>query len=329
MVSANLSWPDFLVIAFTLIFAILAMRRGFVSVLLALVGFVAGFAVSFALYPQVAQWLSDQFGWSPVWSKPAAFLGVWVLVNSLFSLVSGLVTARLRYVPSVSTANRALAVLPGALEGLLFSAVLLTMLAIMPVQSAARRDIMQSPVGSRLVQATLAVEKPFEGVFGPAARESLGFITITPPTRPGEAPEAGIKLHFTVEDATPDPETEEAMLALVNHERTSQGLDPLEMDAELRLLARAHADDMFKRGYFSHDTPEGKNPFDRMRAANIVFGLAGENLAIAPTLDIAHEGLMNSPGHRANILNPGFHKIGIGVLDGGIYGKMFVQEFTD
>ena len=94
-------------------------------------------------------------------------------------------------------------------------------------------------------------------------------------------------------------------------------------------MARAHADDMFKRGYFAHDTPEGVDPFQRMQNAGIVFGLAGENLALAPTLEIAHTGLMNSPGHRANILRDGFRKIGIGVLDGGVYGKMFVQEFTD
>jgi uncharacterized protein YkwD len=86
---------------------------------------------------------------------------------------------------------------------------------------------------------------------------------------------------------------------------------------------------MFARGYFAHDTPEGVDPFQRMQQAGIVFGIAGENLALAPTLDMAHNGLMNSPGHRANILRPEFRKVGIGVLDGGIYGKMWVQEFTD
>jgi len=101
------------------------------------------------------------------------------------------------------------------------------------------------------------------------------------------------------------------------------------MDPELRLLARAYADEMFRRGFFAHDTPEGVDPFERMRDANIRFGLAGENLALAPTLDVAHNGLMNSPGHRANILKDGFRRVGIGVMDGGIYGKMFVQEFTD
>jgi len=46
-------------------------------------------------------------------------------------------------------------------------------------------------------------------------------------------------------------------------------------------------------------------------------------------LSTAHNGLMNSEGHRANILEPEFRKIGIGVIDNGVYGKMFVQVFTD
>ena len=54
-----------------------------------------------------------------------------------------------------------------------------------------------------------------------------------------------------------------------------------------------------------------------------------ENLALAPNVDIAHKGLMNSPGHRANILSPSFGRVGIGVIDGGGYGKMFAQEFAD
>jgi uncharacterized protein YkwD len=84
---------------------------------------------------------------------------------------------------------------------------------------------------------------------------------------------------------------------------------------------------MFIRGYFSHYTPEGKDSFDRMRGAGIKFLQAGENLALAQTLSIAHQGLMNSPGHRENILRPMFGRIGIGVYDGGIRGLMISQEF--
>jgi uncharacterized protein YkwD/uncharacterized membrane protein required for colicin V production len=298
--------------------------------LLSLGSFVAAFVLSLFFYQGLATLLSDRLGWSPVWTKPAAFITLWVLIELVFSTIGRLVSRGLGHETHNSAPNKVLAVVPGALQGLLFAALLLTMLALMPMQGEARRTIVKSPIGGRLVTATLALERPLEGIFGPAARETLGFITVRPPAQGGTAtPSEGIQLNFTVDDAPPEPQTEEAMLALVNEERTSRGLVPLEMDAELRLVARAHAADMFARGYFAHDTPDGVDPFERMRAANIVFGLAGENLALAPTVEIAHDGLMNSPGHRANILNEGFRRVGIGVLDGGVFGKMFVQEFTD
>ncbi|WP_432711580.1 CAP domain-containing protein, partial [Pedobacter sp.] len=87
--------------------------------------------------------------------------------------------------------------------------------------------------------------------------------------------------------------------------------------------------DMFDRGYFSHYTPEGEDPFARIRKYRVSFMSAGENLALAQTLPLAHVGLMNSPGHRANILNPSFGRLGIGILDGGIYGLMITQNFRN
>jgi uncharacterized protein YkwD len=66
-----------------------------------------------------------------------------------------------------------------------------------------------------------------------------------------------------------------------------------------------------------------------MRAANVRFVDAGENLALAPTVPVAHRGLMNSPGHRANILYPKFGRLGIGIMDGGIRGLMISQEFRN
>ena len=119
------------------------------------------------------------------------------------------------------------------------------------------------------------------------------------------------------------------MLILVNKERAAKGLKPVKADEELAKVARKHSMDMFVRGYFSHYTPEGKNPFDRMKKDNIVFLTAGENLALSQTLDMAHDGLMKSPGHRANILHPTFGRLGIGILDGGIYGLMITQNFRN
>ena len=106
-------------------------------------------------------------------------------------------------------------------------------------------------------------------------------------------------------------------------------MNALLADPELRNVARAHSADMFARGYFSHINPDGENPFYRISAAEINYLSAGENLALAQTLQIAHTGLMNSPGHRANILNPTFGRVGIGVQDGGIYGLMITQNFRN
>jgi len=119
------------------------------------------------------------------------------------------------------------------------------------------------------------------------------------------------------------------MLQMINAERQKRGLKTLVADPEMLQVARAHSQDMFAKGYFAHDDLDGKDPFDRMRAANIHFGTAGENLALAQTVEIAHVNLMNSPGHRANILNPSFGRVGIGILDGGFYGLMISQEFRN
>src|SRR3989475_1836610 len=117
------------------------------------------------------------------------------------------------------------------------------------------------------------------------------------------------------------------MLELVNGERIAAGLRPLTADPELVQVARQHSADMFARGYFANDTPEGRDPFERMREANVGFLTAGENLALAPTVQVAHRGLMNSPGHRANILHSQFGRVGIGIMDGGIRGLMITQDF--
>lgn len=120
---------------------------------------------------------------------------------------------------------------------------------------------------------------------------------------------------------------EQQMLDLVNKERTSQGLSPLKVNPTLTQVARAHSKDMIQNNYFAHNSLDGKTPFDRMKAAGITYKTAGENIAGNSSVQGAHTSLMNSPGHRANILNANFTEVGIGIVDGGQYGKMFTQDF--
>ena len=117
-----------------------------------------------------------------------------------------------------------------------------------------------------------------------------------------------------------------AMLELVNQARVNAGVQPLELYEELSEVAQLKAEDMDENNYFSHQSPRYGSPFDMMRDEGISFRYAGENLALAPTVESAHENLMNSPGHRRNILNERFTHIGIGAVETN-RGLIFVQMF--
>jgi hypothetical protein len=119
------------------------------------------------------------------------------------------------------------------------------------------------------------------------------------------------------------------MLNLVNKERRANGLNALEIDPKLQMMARRYSQEMIDNNFFSHTSPVSGELLDRVTAAGVDDGwlLAGENLAGAPTVESAFQGLMNSPTHKDNILEPKYTRIGIGAIDGGPYGKMFSQEF--
>ena len=138
-----------------------------------------------------------------------------------------------------------------------------------------------------------------------------------------------VNLGFQTNEFSIDEMAEKEMIDLVNEERTRRGLKTLTFDSRLRETARGHSGDMFSRGYFSHYSPEGESVADRAVKNGVDFLVIGENLAYAPNLQLAHQGLMNSEGHRANILSPDFNKIGIGIMDGGVYGLMFTQVFSN
>lgn len=116
-------------------------------------------------------------------------------------------------------------------------------------------------------------------------------------------------------------------LALLNMDRTKNGLAPLIYNAELAKLAEAYAEDMINRQFFAHNNPEGLTPFDRMNRNGISYRHAGENLAVNDSVGAAQIAFMNSPTHRENILNPNFTEVGIGVKVASNGKYYVVQEF--
>ncbi|OYP20088.1 hypothetical protein CFC35_12115 [Streptomyces sp. FBKL.4005] len=119
---------------------------------------------------------------------------------------------------------------------------------------------------------------------------------------------------------------EAEVLKLVNEERAKVGCSPLAANSSLTKLAESFSDDMAARGFFGHTDPDGRSPWDRAAAAGIT-SLGGENIARGQADAAAvMESWMNSPGHRANILNCDFKTLGVGVHFGP-GGPWWTQDF--
>ena len=101
---------------------------------------------------------------------------------------------------------------------------------------------------------------------------------------------------------------------LTNAARVHHGVREVKWDSLIQITALHHSKDMAIHNYFSHTNLNGESPFDRMTSDGISYRVAGENLAYGQSSSIfAHEGLMNSLGHRENLLKPDFSLLGIGV----------------
>ena len=119
---------------------------------------------------------------------------------------------------------------------------------------------------------------------------------------------------------------ENEVVTLVNNIRVNYGLKPLLINWELARVARYKSTDMHDNKYFSHTSPTYGSPFEMIRAFNIKFSSAGENIAKGYTSPKAVvDAWMKSPGHKANILNESYTQIGVGyVKDGNYWTQMFV-----
>lgn len=119
------------------------------------------------------------------------------------------------------------------------------------------------------------------------------------------------------------------VLQLVNLERNAAGLNPVRRNATLEAQAEQYACEMIHYDFFAHDNPAtGTQLRDRADQFGYSYLTIGENLAGGQqNPQEVMDAWMNSPGHRANILNPDFEELGVGIRSGGDYGLYWVQEF--
>lgn len=160
--------------------------------------------------------------------------------------------------------------------------------------------------------------------------------TVAPP-KPTEAPispatEAPVPTQAPTEKSTESQQNQSLnayeleVVRLINEIRAQYGLGQLSINTELSHVARIKSQDMHDKGYFSHTSPTYGSPFEMMKHFGIRYRTAGENIAMGyRSPQNVVDGWMNSPGHRANILNGSFREIGMGyVASGNYWTQMFI-----
>ncbi|MCL4354963.1 CvpA family protein [Patescibacteria group bacterium] len=324
----SLNWIDIAVILIFIFYIVEGYAVGFFTALTDLISFITVFFIGLAFYSFFGRILI-QFSISPGFANAIGFFIAAFLAEIIFGIVvKKIVFAKMLSNFTLETKFEKylysfFGIIPAMFSAFILVSFALTMILALPLSTFLKKSVTDSRLGSKTVINTQGFAQQINSVFGGAVSEGLAFFTVEPKSN------ESVNLNFKTNDFSVDKIAETKMLNMVNEERAKKGLGRLVFSDSLTQVGREHCEDMFRRGYFSHYSLEGLSPFDRMAQADIPFEYAGENLALAPNTDLAMQGLMDSPGHRANILGENFGKLGVGVIDGGVYGEMFCQEFTD
>jgi len=333
--SVGQNWIDIAILGMLAWSAWAGYHRGFVLEVLNLGRIVVGFALAARYGTTVGIELQNATGLPPLLTPALGVAAVFLVSQLALGLVIGFVAG-----PMIGVLHRLLIV--GQLDriGGLALATLQSMMwlalglaVLLPVITFAlqRQSPDQPGRDARLATWLASVGEHFI----PRLRDY-----VNPPSLTDLIQSGGLTRHVGANETVPlhflpglqprnDTVAEARMLSYVNEQRTQRQLPALIAEDRLSLVARQHSQDMFARSYFGHTSPDGVTPFDRLRVAGYRYRVAGENIAYAPNVDLADTGMMNSPEHRANILGPDFHHVGIGVVSGGIFEEMFTQEFSD
>jgi uncharacterized membrane protein required for colicin V production len=318
-------------LALVVVVALLLLRgwyRGFVREAMDLAGLLLGIVAAFRLGPGVGSVLESMSGISNGAARLIGGITVLVAVGIGAAVLTRVIERRAR-LPGLNLINRVGGAGLAVAWGVFLATLMLSLAVIAPMPPAVAGQLEGSTVTRTLTDPDGVPQDVFGGLAGDRIVEALlnlrhllgtrkvvieGDEVITFPGIPGEDLEA-------------DSGAAREVFDLLNRARVDAGADPLAWSPALAGVAAGHAAEMYLNGYFSHVSAETGSVADRLGAAGITYLVAGENLALAATPEEVHAGLMDSPGHRRNILHEGFRRAGVAVVAGPL-GLMTVQVFT-
>ncbi len=319
------NWIDWSIVVIVLYHAYLGWESGFFPLFTNFVSFLLALWAAIVWQAPVAGFLSDKFGIPGGWSAVLSYLLLAFLVQEVANELLQIFVSKIPKKIKNSKLAESMGALVSAGNGFIIVSFLLLIILALPIRGTVKEDIRNSRIGSVLAKYVEQYGAPIESALQEAGRAARTFFTIDP----GSKETLALQVSPASADLYVDEAAEKEMLELMNAERAKSGAPALTMDSKIVIVARAYSRDMFERRYFSHYSPEGNDAADRLKEGGIQFSVAGENLAYAPDVKTAHQGLMESPGHKRNILDARFRKVGVGIIATKGFGIMVTQNFTN
>nr|MBI5455385.1 CvpA family protein [Candidatus Levybacteria bacterium] len=289
------NWLDVIIVGILIFYAFEGYGQGFLIAFVDLIAFALSFLLGITFYSKVALFLVKTFLMPQGFANALGFFIAATIAEIALSLI---LKSLIENVPlyakegpkekTLKGLNQYLGIIPGVMSGLILSAFILSLIINLPFSVFLKHSVSNAKIGNYLVANTQGFAKNWGDIFGGAVNDTLSFLTVEPKS------DERVNLNFKTKNVMVDKKAEQEMLVAVNKERIAVGLPQVVFSEDLAKVGRNHCEDMFKRGYFSHYTPEGFSPFDRMLRVSISFAYAGENLALAPNVELAMKGLMQS-----------------------------------
>ncbi|WP_432712873.1 CvpA family protein, partial [Pedobacter sp.] len=277
-----MNWIDLILLVVVIMSITAGIQKGFIISTLDLFSWIASLTLTFLIYGPLSHALQALFPAIGYWAVPLTFLFLVTISRLIFESLTYRLIERVPLSIHHGATNKILGVLPGLVNGLIWAAIFACLLFFIPFSTTVTKANNDARLADKLVSSVSWLQDKLYPVF----KEAFDF---RPANQKVEVSEDKlVKLPFTVKSPKVRTDLEAQMLLMVNEERAKKGLKALRADPELRVVARKHSADMFDRGYFSHYTPEGEDPFARIRKYRVSFMSAGENLALAQTLPLAH-----------------------------------------
>jgi len=293
---------DAAIVVFVGLATYLGLRRGIVVAIFGFLGFWVGVAAAVFGYRVVAAPI-DAAGMPRGLSNLLAAMVIFSIVV-LLSWVAGVQLTKILRWTKWKWVNVAAGGALGGAWALAWATVIVLAMSVVPVPRSLASSLERSTLAQGIIETSPQVLRS-------VARTDLRRWLTSFLPQPGSRTDVRATTDFQNAQWA-----ERRLFDLANEERQARDPPPLRWDDRLARSARAHAADMYRRGFFGHTNPDGLGLRERLDRAGVPFALAGENLALAPNVPIVHNRFMTSEEHRKHVLDRDLKRIGIGVMAG-------------